>query len=642
MIFGTIGKSLSENVAGEAVNPTTAEANTHRHAASKYFLDEREIDQRLSILTVREISIGLRPVGVQTLDANSSVYEDKKSGSFAVLLGSVFNRAGLRSQYAPDGKKAGVGSDAEIVWQAYGQIGIKAFRELNGNFVLAIWDAPKQCFYLVRDHLGIEPVYYCRKDGVLYFSSRLQRLTRVPQVGRQLNFGVLQRYLLFNYNPGYDTFFENVHSLRPGCFIKIENGRFTVEPYWRLSFAESFEKDEATYKQELIELMRDAVRLRLAGGKFRPGAFLSGGMDSSSVVHFMHKVLQAPISTFSFRCFGKTYDESHYARVMSERYQTRHHEIPFPAEETKLIENIAQYSQEPFSDIGIEVASFLLGSRVREYADYVLTGDGGDELFGGHPVYLADRAAGLFGKIPSFIRQPLTQTLQLLPDTDAKKSLIVKAKRFSYSCKFPVSLYSNRWRIYYTPEELQKLCQPDFRQSMNGFDPYHELLEIYQEADGKDHLSSALYGDYYSVVGFYLRRLELVRHFAVEGRMPLLDYRLVEYAARIPSELKIGKNGETKVILHKVMQGELPDEIVFRKDKLGHSVPMKNWMRESVAIQTLLKEYLSSEVVRRRGFFDPAVISRMMAEHQKKAHNHSHRLWSLLVLELWCRAHLNA
>ncbi len=634
MIFGTIGKSLFDDA--------TSDAQAQRYAISKFFLDEKEIDQRLSVLTAKEITVGLRPLGVPTLDANSSVYEHKASGGFAVLLGSIFNRAELRSQYAAGGKKAEADNDAQIAWQVYSQLGVKTFRELNGNFVLAVWDAPKQCFYLVRDHLGIEPVFYCRKDGVLYFASQLQRLTRVPQVGRQLNFGVLQRYLLFNYNPGYDTFFENVHSLRPGSYIKIENGKFTVEPYWRLSFAAPFEKDETAYKQELIELMLDAVRLRIAGDKFRPGAFLSGGMDSSSVVHFMHAVLQAPIATFSFRCFGKTYDESHYARVMSERYKTRHHEIPFPADETKLISNIAQASQEPFSDIGIEVASYLLGSRVREQADYVMTGDGGDELFGGHPVYLADRAADMFSKIPAFIRQPLTQSLQHLPDTDAKKSLVVKAKRFSYSCKFPSSLYSNRWRIYYTPAELQKLCLPDLRQHVNGFDPYRELVEIYQEADGQDHLSVTLYGDYYSVVGFYLRRMELIRNFGVEGRMPLLDYRLVEYAARIPSALKIGKNGETKMILHKVMQGELPDEIVFRKDKLGHSVPMKNWMREAPAIQTLLKEYLSSEIVRRRGFFDPAVISRMMDEHQRKAHNHSHRLWSLLVLELWCRAHLNA
>ncbi|MGH7596494.1 MAG: asparagine synthetase B family protein [bacterium] len=632
MIFGTVGKSLFDDATGDA--------EAQRHAAGQFFLDEKEIDQRLSVLTAKEITVGLRPLSVPTLDANSSVYEHKASGSFAVLFGSIFNRAELRSQYAANGERAKAGNDAEVAWQVYDKTGIKAFRELNGNFVLTIWDAPKQCFYLVRDHLGIEPVFYCRKDGVLYFASQLQRLTRVPQAGRRLNFGVLQRYLLFNYNPGYDTFFENVHSLRPGCYVKIENGKFIIEPYWRISFAAPFEKDEATYKQELIELMLDSVRLRLAGDKFRPGAFLSGGMDSSSVVHFMHAVLQAPISTFSFRCFGKTYDESHYARVMSERYKTQHHEIPFPAEETKLIANIAQASQEPFSDIGIEVASYLLGSRVAEHADYVLTGDGGDELFGGHPVYLADRAADVFGKIPAFIRQPLTQTLQLLPDTDAKKSLVVKAKRFSYSCKFPSSLYSNRWRIYYTPAELQKLCLPDLREHVNGFDPYRELVEIYQEADGQDHLSVTLYGDYYSVVGFYLRRMELIRNFGVEGRMPLLDYRLVEYAARIPSALKIGKNGETKMILHKVMQGELPDEIVFRKDKLGHSVPMKNWMREAPAIQTLLKEYLSSETVRRRGFFDPAVISRMMDEHQRKAHNHSHRLWSLLVLELWCRAHL--
>lgn len=631
MIFGTIGKPLSWE--------TSADAKIQRQVISKYFLDEKECDQRLNILTAKEAVVGLRPIGVPTLDANSSMYAHKPSGSFAVLLGSVFNRIALKAQYLPGEKNA---NDAEVAWHTYAKTGSQGFRELNGNFILAIWDAPKQIFYLVRDHLGIEPVYYCRKDGVLYFSSRLQRLTRVPQVGRQLNYGVLQRYLLFNYNPGYDTLFENVHSLRPGCFIKIENGKLSVEPYWRISFAEPFDKDEATYKRELLDLMQDAVRLRLADGKFRPGAFLSGGMDSSSVVHFMHNVLKAPIATYSFRCFGKTYDESHYARVMSERYQTRHTEVPFPAEETKLIANIAQNSQEPFSDIGIEVASFLLGSRVREQADYVLTGDGGDELFGGHPVYLADRAAEMFAKIPGFIRQPLTHALQLLPDTDAKKSLPVKAKRFSYSCKFPASLYSNRWRIYYTPEELQKLCVPDLRQRANGFNPYRELLEIYSEADGKDHLSVTLYGDYYSVVNFYMRRMELIRHFGVEGRMPLLDHRLVEYTARIPSALKIGKKGETKVILHQVMTGELPDEIVFRKDKLGHSVPMKNWMRESGAIQTLFKEYLSSEIVRRRGFFEPAVIARMLDEHQRKTHNHSHRLWSLLVFELWCRAHLNS
>ncbi len=584
----------------------------------------------------------MQPNWVPTLDANLAVYQCPQTGGFAAFHGNLFNRQELLAQYRAAAHLHAQSNAAEVALRLLLEHGEGAFASLNGNFALAIWDGTLQRFFLVRDHLGVESIFYCRKQGVLYFADNLPRLTRVPAVGRRLNCNVMQRYLLFNYNPGYDAFFEDTHALRPGSFLKIERGRMSIEQYWRPSFAETFSKDDATYKTELLELMRDAVRLRLGPEGFRPGAFLSGGMDSSSVVHFMHGALQKPIGTFSFRCRGKSFDESHYARIMSERYQTQHHQVEYtPEDAAACIVQIAQAVQEPFSDIGIEVASWLLGNHVREHADYVLTGDGGDELFGGHPVYLADRAAETFDRIPGFIRRPLTKTLQFLPDTDAKKSLAVKAKRFSYSANFPASLCSNRWRIYYTDAEMRRLLHPDLVAHLNGYDPFHELHEIYQEADGPDALSRTLYGDYYSVVGFYLRRMELIRNFGVEGRLPLLDYRLVDYTARIPSALKIGRRGETKVILHQVMTGELPDEIVFRKDKLGHSVPMKNWMRESATIQNLLREYLSSPQMRQRGFFNMDLIERMLAEHQRKAHNHSHRLWSLLMFELWCRAHLD-
>ena len=188
MIFGTVGKPL--------LNNTASDTQTQRKTISQYFLEEKEIDQRLNILAAPDVAVGLRPIGVPTLDANVSVYEHKSSGSFVALLGSVFNRAELNATYTAKNGKAR--NDAETIWQIYEKAELRGFRELNGNFAFAIWDARKQCFYLVRDHLGIEPLYYCRKDGVLYFSSRLQRLTQVPQVGRQLNYGVLQRYLLFN------------------------------------------------------------------------------------------------------------------------------------------------------------------------------------------------------------------------------------------------------------------------------------------------------------------------------------------------------------------------------------------------------------------------------------------------------------
>ena len=636
MIFGIVGHTSAERTLPELQAQSTENKLTASALARLYTGKAQE--PRWSTMGADAL-VAMLPTGVATLDANLASYSDLKTGSFAVLHGNIFNRAELAAQHLGTTKLA---NSAEVALRLVQELGEKAFAQLNGNFVLAIWEASAQRFYLVRDHLGVEPVYYARKQGVLFFASDLQSVTRIPSVGRKLNLAILQRYLLFNYNPGFDTLFDDVHALRPGFFIKIERSRMSMTQYWRPSFADTFNKDAATYKTELLELLSDAVRLRLAGDKFRPGAFLSGGMDSSSVVHFMHGHLQRPIATFSFRCRGKSFDESHYARIMSERYQTQHQQVEYSPEDaaTRII-TVAQSAQEPFSDIGIEVASLLLGANVAEHADYVLTGDGGDELFGGHPVYLADRAADMFEKIPGFVRAPLTKTLQYLPDTDDKKSLQVKLKRFSYSAAFPSALHSNRWRIYYTDAELRRLFAPDMLANVNGHNPYRELLEIYQEADGKDFLSRTLYGDYYSVVGFYLRRMELIRKFGVEGRMPLLDYRLVDYTARIPSELKLDKKGQTKVILHQVMTGELPDEIVFRKDKLGHSVPMKNWMRESATIQNLLKEYLNPQTVRRRGFFNANLIEQMMNEHQRKAHNHSHRLWALLVFELWCRANLD-
>ncbi len=440
------------------------------------------------VASSQDAMVMIQPTWVPTLDANLAVEQCSKTGSFAAFHGNLFNRQQLIEQYGSAGRLQASASAAAVALRLLLDHGERTFAQLNGNFALALWDGVQQRFFLVRDHLGIESIYYCRRQGVLYFSNHLRRLAQTPAAGRRLNLNVLYRYLLFNYNPGNETFFEEVQALRPGCFLKIEHGRMSIEQYWRPSFAEVFNKDESTYKTELLELMQDAVRIRLAPEGFRAGAFLSGGMDSSSVVHFMHAALQKPMATFSFRCRGKSFDESHYAQVMSKRYQTQHHQVEYtPEDAAARIVQIAQAAQEPFSDIGIEVASWLLGNHVREHADYVLTGDGGDELFGGHPVYLADRAAEAFDKVPGFIRAPLTRTLRKLPDTDDKKSLAVKAKRFSYSANFPASLHSNRWRIYYTGEEIHQLLHPDLTARLNDFDPFQELHAIYQEADGRDH-----------------------------------------------------------------------------------------------------------------------------------------------------------
>ena len=638
MIFGITGyQTTKKNIPGLISENGAVTVDS----LGRLFIDESEFQTIRYTAKANDALAVITSNGVPALDESLNIYQDKNNGSFAAFHGNLYNRAELITEFISNKSEiADLTNSAEIVLNLFLKLGKEIFKILNGSFALSIWDAKKQEFYLIRDHLGIEPIYYTQDDDVLYFSSDLKRLTRIPGIGNELHSGVLQRYLLFNYNPGYETLFADIHALRPGFYLTIKDGTMKKEQYWKPSFANTLRKSSSEYKSELLELIEDAVRIRLAPDKFRPGAFLSGGMDSSTIVHYMSRLLQQSFSTFSFRCRGKSYDESYYAKIMSSRYNTLHSQIEYSAEEAAdCIAKIAQVSQEPFSDIGIEVASYLLGDFVKDHADYVLTGDGGDELFGGHPVYLADRMAKRFDKLPAAFRGTLTKILQKLPDPESKKNLMVKAKRFSYSSSFPAALHSNRWRVYYTDEELRGLCHSDFLENSNGFNPFQQLLDIYEETDSQDDLSQTLYGDYYSVVGFYLRRMELIRHFGVDGRMPLLDYRLVEYTARIPSDLKIDKSGQTKVLLHDIMAGELPDEIVFRTDKLGHSVPMKNWVREKPVIQDLFDEYLSPSAVKRRGFFNSHYIERLREEHRRSANNNSHRLWSLLLLELWFRSH---
>jgi asparagine synthase (glutamine-hydrolysing) len=269
---------------------------------------------------------------------------------------------------------------------------------------------------------------------------------------------------------------------------------------------------------------------------------------------------------------------------------------------------------------------------------YVFSGEGGDELFGGHPVYIADKLAAIVDRMPQAIVSPLSRTLQRMPDSDHKRDMRVKLKRFAYSLSFPPELLSHRWRVSYTPPELLELCDTDFLASCDMSKLFEGMLKYTQEADGRDQLSRSLYSDFQTLVSFYLRRLGLLRQFSVESRLPLLDHRLVEYAAKIPSRLKIRNVADTKYIYKKTLRGVLPNEILHNRPKLGHSVPMKNWLREDAIMREWIGDTLGDGSFKGRGFFRPTVVQRMVDEHVRKTHNHSHRLWGMIVLEFWLRS----
>ncbi|NQT24455.1 hypothetical protein HQ585_03800 [candidate division KSB1 bacterium] len=530
-------------------------------------------------------------------------------------------------------------SPAEEVLRLFEMAGLEGLKRLNGRFACLIADSKTKRITLLRDQIGLMPLYYSNLDSKVIFSTSIWDLTRHPGLGKQIDPTALYRYLLFNYLPGELSIFRGIKKLRPGHLIQLNVNGISTRPYWRLSFADPLNLSEEEIQSDLLDLFRKSIQIRTNENEAASGVFLSGGMDSSTMVGLLRPMTGKPIHSYSFRCKGRSFDESGYAKVMSDAYGTEHHLVEYPADEVFSLPKLVEHMDEPFSDIGIEIASFILGRAAQGQVSSIFTGDGGDELFGGHPVYLADRMAKTFDSLPQALRRSVQWAAGLLSDTDNKKSFAVKAKRFAYSVNFPAKLYSNRWRMYYLPHEIQHLCTPELSQTLAQADPLSEIIHLYDEADGPDTLSRTLYGDYHTVVNFYLRRMDLLRGFGLEGRFPMFDPELVTYAARIPSALKIRKNNETKYIFHKTMAGVLPDSIVFRKDKLGHSVPFKNWMRESDPVLQFVRDTLSESNLKKRGFFNSSFINNLLNEHLQKKHNHSHRLWALVVLETWMNHH---
>jgi asparagine synthase (glutamine-hydrolysing) len=512
-----------------------------------------------------------------------------------VWTGELYNRTELLQalEFSPGEAKAARMSDGEIFLRLYQAFGRSCVEKTNGQFAFAVYDQKRRELVLGRDRLGIETLYYYSDSQSFVFASRLSFILGHPNVRRELNPQALRRFLVFCYNPGWDTFFSGVKQVRPGSLVVLTPEGVTQQRYWFLSFRKSGEKSEADYCNELRELTKDSLRRRIPDSA-PLGIFLSGGMDSSSVAGLTRDLVSKPFKTFSYRCLGKSVDESHYARIMAEYCRSEHHEVLYEPADVCKMAAMVELMDEPFCNVGINVATYLLGQAAQGKVARVFSGDGGDELFGGHPVYVADRVAATFEKIPFPLRSSLTAALRLLPDSDQKQNLTVKLKRFSESIAYPKELGTHRWRMYYRDDDLKKLMNADVS---NGTCPSHslfaDLVDLKREADGCDMLSRSLYVDFHTELGFSLRRMDLVRHFQMTPCFPLLDHRLVEHAATIPSHLKIRNRSETKYIQHRAMEPLLPHAIVHRKDKLGHSIPFKTWL---------------------------------------------HRLWALTVLELWMTA----
>jgi asparagine synthase (glutamine-hydrolysing) len=551
--------------------------------------------------------------------------------------GEIYNRAELLLHLNITSNAAQEITAPDILLRLYEAHGLSCLEKINGSFAFALYDDARHEVILGRDRLGIQTLYYYDSPKVAVFGTKIPPILAYPGIPKELNQTALQRYLVFGFNPAADTFFGGVKKLRPGRLLVLGRTALTEKRYWYLSFHQAGEKPVAQYCQDILDLTRDSIRLRVSDSDSL-GIFLSGGMDSSSVAGLTHEIAKKDFSTYSYRCLGKSFDESPYARAMAKHCNAEHHEVVFAPADVRKMESIVRLMDEPLCNAGITIATYLLGQAAERKVARVFSGDGGDELFGGHPVYAADKIAAKFERIPALFRLPAVALLRYLPDSEQKLSLTVKLKRFAESVNYPKELGTYRWRIQYGPGELNSLLQNGVAASDNYSQLFEELFKLTEEADGPDMLSRSLYVDTMTEVGFYLRRMDLTRSFNITPVFPLLDHRLFEYAAGIPSDFKFRDAANTKLIQHRAMNGVLPDEIVNRKDKLGHSIPLKNWLRTDTLVKSFVHDTLVENGMKKRGIIDSKYVQRLWDSHQSSRQNNSHRLWSLTVLELWLRA----
>ena len=584
------------------------------------------------VLRTNKVVLTVRPWGVATLDDVERWASDVATGSWLALSG--------RPVLAADQAEGTVAGAAGLLARLLGA-GAPALGDVDGGFALVWFDGRSGRLHLIRDRFGMEPLYYAELDRSMLFGSRLRHLRATGALPGGLDGLGLAEFLTYCYVPGNATLDRGVRRVPPGGWLEVEpdRGSSRCRHWYGLSFANPLSDGEAEIAGRFRGLLEQAVVRRLNGAPL--GVFLSGGMDSSSVLTLAKRHREEPILTFAFRCGGTSFDESVYARALAEIMGSTHTEVDYGEHQSLMARDIVAEMDVPFCDCGINVGTWLLGRAASGRVGYVLTGDGGDELWASHPVYAAQRLLRRYEALPlpHRLRQALVGAANLLSDSGRKSDLRVKLKRILPPAALPAALGPFRWRAYYTAEGLRTLLTPEAAALVAGHDPFQSVLTAYDGYDGPDDgLSPHLYADYRTTSGYYFSRLGLLRRFGIEARPPFYDRQLVEFGARIPAHLKLEGIERTKRLFRVAMEGVLPDVINRRKDKLGHSIPLKNWLRTAGELSAWVGAMLAPEVVHRRGLFRPARIERMLDEHRRRRHNHSHRLWALAILEAWLQA----
>ena len=576
------------------------------------------------------IGLGHRRLSIIDLSTGDQPLANEDGTIWVVFNGEIYNFPEIRATLEQSGHRFRTHTDTEVIVHAYEEWGERAVDHFRGMFAFALWDEPRRRLLLVRDRLGIKPLYYSVTASGVTFGSEIKSLLEDPDVPRDWNPKALDAYLALQYVPCPRTMYKAVWKLPPGHLLVAESGRVSVRQYWDLTFTgDGDPAREEEYLERLDALLTESVRLRLLSD-VPLGAFLSGGIDSSAVVAAMVETSSTRVITTSVGFDEHAFNELKYARAVARHLGTESHETIVRPDIVDLLPKLAWHFDEPFADSSA-VPTYYVSAAARQHVTVALSGDGGDELWAGYTRHRVERweatARRWLGRSGASIAGRLAGGLPL--GLKGARSLRHLALSPADACarKHAYGLFDldSRGALY----------TRDFAADVQDSDPFLGFRLAYDACPSVDPLDRALYVDVktYLVDDIMTKVDRMSMAVSLEAREPLLDHKLLEFAATVPTSLKL-KNGRSKYLLRRFLERRIPTSIVDRP-KHGFEAPIGEWLRGPLA--PMVDDLLLDGRLRDRGVFDPRAVDRVWRQHRSGARDHRHRLWSLVMLELWFR-----
>lgn len=597
-------------------------------------------------------ALGFRRLSIIDVAGGHQPLSNEDGRVWIVFNGEIYNYRELRPELEARGHRFRTQSDTEVIVHAYEEYGIDCLRRLRGMFAVAIWDDRRERLLLARDRLGKKPLVYREEPGRLLFASELKALLQVPGAPRELDHEAVDLFLTYQYVPHPRCILRGYRKLPPAHYAVYEGGRLTVERYWQAPYerdadprtfadpelAESDRWSDDEWRRRLRQTLTDAVRLRMRSD-VPIGSFLSGGVDSTIVSGLMQSLSDRPIHTFSIGFPVGAFDEREYARAAARHLRTEHHEYVVEPSALDLLPRLIWHYDEPFGDSSA-IPTMYLAQVTRQVVTVALSGDGGDELFGGYERYQAVRLAGWLDRLPRAVRRVCAwRVWQRIPTSTRQRAFGRRAKRFLAAIGQPPERRYLRWIGSFDEDLRRRLYTPEFGASLQGFDSAEFLLDAYAHAASRDFVTRTMAADVHSYLPCdILTKVDIASMaYSLEVRSPFLDHHVAELAARMPLHLKQDARRGKLILLETF--GDLLPEAIRTRSKMGFGVPLDQWFRKE--LRPLLYDTLLDGTAQSRGMFDASTVQRLIQEHETGRWDHSYRLWSLVCLEQWQRMFLD-